>query len=130
MTKTCRMPLRRCAERFDAILLDIDNGPDAMTHSRNHRLYKRQGIEACRRALRRQGCLAVWSAEASKPFEQLLVSCEFHVRRYRVPAYPGSKSRFFFIWIATENEDFLPPGGGKPRAVPPPSRKPRRRKRH
>ena len=46
--------------RFDAILLDIDNGPAAMTDTGNRRLYGREGIQACRRALRKQGCLAVW----------------------------------------------------------------------
>lgn len=101
--------------RFDSILLDIDNGPNAMTDSGNRRLYGRQGIGACRRALREQGCLAVWSAEPSKKFEQLLISCSFHVRRFRVPAYKGSKSRSRFVWIASEDEIILPPGGGEPR---------------
>jgi spermidine synthase len=101
--------------RFDSILLDIDNGPNAMTDSGNRRLYGRQGIGACRRALREQGCLAVWSAEPSKKFEQLLISCSFHVRRFRVPAYKGSKSRSRFVWVASEDEIILPPGGGEPR---------------
>jgi len=101
--------------RFDAILLDIDNGPSAMTDSGNRRLYGREGIRACRRALREQGCLAVWSAEPSKQFEQLLMNCRFHVRRFRVPAYRGSKSESRFIWIASEDKRILPPGGGEPR---------------
>jgi spermidine synthase len=101
--------------RFDAILLDIDNGPSAMTDSRNRRLYGHDGMQACRRALREQGCLAVWSAEPSKPFEQLLMSCSFHVRRFRVPAYKGSKSQSRFVWVASEDKGILPPGGGEPR---------------
>jgi spermidine synthase len=100
---------------FNAILLDIDNGPSAMTDSGNRRLYGREGILACRRALREQGCLAVWSAEPSKKFEQLLMSCGFHVRRFRVPAYKGSKSRSRFVWVASEDKIILPPGGGEPR---------------
>ena len=100
--------------RFDSILLDIDNGPTAMTDAGNRRLYSREGIEACRQALREQGCLAVWSAEPSKKFEQLLMSCNFHVRRYRVSAYKGSKSRSRFIWVASEDKIILPPGGGEP----------------
>ncbi len=99
---------------YDAILLDIDNGPSAMTDSGNQRLYSRKGIEACRRALRERGCLAVWSADASKPFEQLLMRCGFHVRRFRVPAYKGSRSQGRFIWVASENKGVLPPGGGEP----------------
>ena len=100
---------------FDAILLDIDNGPSALTNSRNSRLYGYEGIAACREALRKQGCLAVWSAVPSKEFEQLLMDCGFHVRRYRVPAYTGSKSQSRFVWVASEDKSILPPGGGEPR---------------
>jgi spermidine synthase len=100
--------------RFDAILLDVDNGPDAMTDSGNRRLYAQDGIQACRRALREKGCLAVWSAGPSKKFERLLVRSGFHVRRFRVPAYEGSKSQFRFVWVASENASILPPGGGEP----------------
>jgi spermidine synthase len=100
---------------FDAILLDVDNGPRAMTDAGNHRLYGYAGIEACRQALREQGCLAVWSAEPSKDYEQLLVSCGFQVCRYRVPAHQGSKSHSRFVWVASENKANLPPGGSEPR---------------
>jgi hypothetical protein len=65
--------ISRSKSGFDAILLDVDNGPDAMTDSGNRRLYSREGIGACRRALRKQGSLAVWSAEPSKKFEQRLM---------------------------------------------------------
>lgn len=113
--------------RFDAILLDIDNGPDAMTDSGNRRLYGREGIRTCRRALRQQGCLAVWSAEPSKKFEQFLMSCSFHVRRFRVPAYRGSKSQSRFIWVASLDKHILPRGGGEPRL--PPKNQPKRNRR-
>ena len=105
----------RSKGRFDAILLDVDNGPSAMTDSGNRRLYGRKGIQACRRALRKQGCLAVWSAEPSKKFEQLLMRCSFHVRRFRASAYKGSKSQSRFVWVASEDKIILPPGGGEPR---------------
>lgn len=107
--------ISRSKSRFDAILLDIDNGPSAMTDSGNRRLYCREGIQACRRALREQGCLAVWSAEPSKKFEQLLMSCNFHVRRFKVPAYKGSKSQSRIVWVASEDKIILPPGGSEPR---------------
>jgi len=109
--------ISRSKSRFDAILLDIDNGPSAITNSGNHRLYGYDGIQACRHALREQGCLAVWTAEPNKKFEQLLMRCNFHVRRYRVPAYKGSKgskSQSRFVWIASEDKTILPPGGGEP----------------
>jgi len=101
--------------RFDAILLDIDNGPSAMTYSGNSRLYGFEGILSCRNALRKKGCLAVWSAGPCKEYEQLLLRCDLHVRRYRVPAYKGSKSQSCYVWIASENKSILPPGGGEPR---------------
>jgi len=110
--------IARANGRFDAILLDIDNGPSAMTNERNRRLYGHEGIQACRRALRQRGCLAVWSAVPSKPFEQRLMGCNFHVRRFRVPAYKGCKSPSRFIWVASEDKTSLPPGGGEPRLSP------------
>ena len=107
--------ISRSKSRFDAILLDIDNGPSAVTDSGNQRLYGREGIRACRRALSEQGCLAVWSSDPSKSFEQLLMNCKFHVRRFRAPAYKGSKSQSRFVWVASEDKTVLPPGGGEPR---------------
>jgi spermidine synthase len=107
--------ISRSKSRFDAILLDIDNGPSALTDTGNRRLYGQEGLQACRRALRQQGCLAVWSAVSSRKFEQLLMRCNFHVRRFRVPAYKGSKSQSRFVWVASEDEHILPPGGGEPR---------------
>ncbi len=107
--------LTRSKNSFDAILLDVDNGPEAMTDSGNHRLYGYEGIYACRNALRPNGCLAVWSAAPSKRFEQLLMSCGFQVRRFRVPAHRGKKSHSYFIWVVSQNKKILPPGGGEPR---------------
>ncbi len=125
--------ISRSKSRFDAILLDIDNGPNAITDSGNSRLYSHKGIQACRQALCEQGCLAVWSAEPSKKFEQLLMGCRFHVRRFRVPAYKGGKSQSRFVWVASQDKTVLPPGGGKPRlpfknASPENRRRPRERR--
>jgi len=109
--------LSRSKSRFDAILLDIDNGPSAMTDSGNKQLYGREGIGACRRALRQGGALAIWSSVPSKAFEQLLMTCNFCLRRYRIPAYKGSKSQSRFVWVASQDETILPPGGGEPRPL-------------
>ena len=107
--------ISQAQNKFDAILLDVDNGPNAMTDSGNSRLYSYAGMWACRRALCKKGCLAVWSAEPSKEFEQRLMSCDLHVRRFRVPAYKGSKAQYRFVWVAAEERRSLPPGGGEPR---------------
>jgi spermidine synthase len=102
--------IMRSKSRFDAILLDIDNGPSAIVDTGNHRLYGREGILACRRLLGAQGCLSVWSVEPSKKFEKLLRSCSFHARCFRVPNYKMSKSRSRFVWVASEDKINLPSG--------------------
>jgi spermidine synthase len=102
-------------KKFDTILLDVDNGPNAITSSGNQRLYGYKGVWACRNALREKGCLAIWSAKPSKYFEQLLMDCGFHVTRFRVPAYKGKNPQSHFVWIASENKSKLPPGGGEPK---------------
>jgi len=106
--------ISRSSNRFDAILLDVDNGPSAITDSGNQRLYTQAGIQACRRALRKPGSLAIWSSEPNKVFEQLLMNCGFHVRRYKGKAHRDGNSKPLYIWVAAEDEAILPPGGGQP----------------
>ena len=107
--------IRESTDKFDAIIMDIDNGPGAVTDSGNSRLYSRRGILSCMDAMKKNGCIAFWSAEPDKEFEQRLVSCGLHVLRYRATAYKSSKARSRFIWVASKNKDILPPGGGEPR---------------
>ena len=107
--------ISRSRNRFDAILLDIDNGPGAFSYSGNSRLYGHKGIWACRRALRKNGCLAVWSAGPCRAYERLLLHCGFHVRRYHAPAFKGAKSLARLIWVAAADSSVLPPGGREPR---------------
>ncbi len=115
--------LLKSANGFDAILLDVDNGSSATTDTGNDQLYTQAGIELCRRALRKPGVLAIWSAAPSKDFEHLLMSCGFQVRRYRVPIYQATHTKHAFIWLAAEDASILPPGGGEPR--PPKKKKPK-----
>ena len=107
--------ISRCRHGFDAILLDIDNGPDALSDPGNHRLYGPDGLLACRGALRDQGCLAVWSAGPSPRFERLLTDAGFQMRSFRVPAYRGSRARTRIVWVASRDRQRLPQGG-RPRA--------------
>ena len=72
--------LRRVQQPFDAILLDVDNGPDAMCMASNERLYDRPGLIRIRRALRPGGVLAVWSAGGSSVFENRLAEVGFAAR--------------------------------------------------
>jgi spermidine synthase len=101
--------LTQSKDKFDAILLDIDNGPSAIVDSGNQRLYTPAGIQTCRRALRKNGCLAIWSGIPSKAFEQTLMNCGFHVRRYKLKAYSGSSKTSLFVWVASEDKSILPP---------------------
>ena len=72
--------LRSVREPFDAILLDVDNGPDAWTLASNDRLYDLPGLRRTRQALRPGGLLAVWSARPSSPFEKRLLAAGFTTR--------------------------------------------------
>ena len=107
--------LSKTPRGFDAILLDVDNGPGPNASKQREAVYGREGLKACRAALRDGGCLAVWSSEANKSFEEQLMRTGFHVRRFRVEAYPGSKSQGRYIWVASDNKRSIPPGGGEPR---------------
>jgi spermidine synthase len=72
--------------RFDAVILDVDNGPDAFTTTTNAHLYGDAGLASIRAALRPGGVLAVWSAWEDRKFEQRLRYGGFTVRVERVRA--------------------------------------------
>ncbi len=76
--------LRASRGRFDAVLLDVDNGPDAFTAGTNAGLYDNRGIAAARDALTASGVMAVWSAWEDRRFEQRLRYAGFTVRVERV----------------------------------------------
>lgn len=78
--------MRRSTAAFDAILLDVDNGPDAFTATGNASLYNDAGIAAARAALRPSGVLAVWSAWEDRRFQQRLKYGGFDVNVERVRA--------------------------------------------
>jgi len=70
--------------QFDAVLLDVDNGPTAFTASKNAGLYDNRGIAAARAALKEKGVLAVWAAQDDGRFEQRLRHGRFDVQVQRV----------------------------------------------
>ncbi|GGK32562.1 hypothetical protein GCM10008955_28100 [Deinococcus malanensis] len=84
---------------FDAILLDVDNGPEGMTQEDNDWLYAPKGLAAIRAALKPGGVLAVWSVEAVPRFTTALNRAGFtvHVRTARARGDRGAKHT---IWIA------------------------------
>jgi spermidine synthase len=86
--------------RFDAILLDVDNGPDGLSRKANNRLYTLQGLNAARGALRPGGLLAIWSAAPDVKFKQRLGNAGFAVDEIKARANKGRGGRYV-IWIAT-----------------------------
>jgi len=88
------------ANAFDAILLDVDNGPTALTDRRNARLYRDRGLASIRRALRPRGVLAVWSASPDREFERALRRSGFTVRSESVRARRAAKGPKHTVFIA------------------------------
>jgi spermidine synthase len=76
--------LRTSPGRFDAVLLDVDNGPAAFTASHNAGLYDDRGLAAVRASLKPGGVLAVWSSREDRRFEQRLRYGGFDVTVERV----------------------------------------------
>ncbi|MGH6873082.1 MAG: spermidine synthase [Rhizomicrobium sp.] len=87
--------------RFDAILLDVDNGPDGLTQDANDRLYNPAGLHATRKALRPRGVLAVWSAAPSPKFTRRLLSAGFTVEEIKTRANSNGRGPRHIIWMAT-----------------------------
>lgn len=93
--------LLEAAQRtYDAVLLDVDNGPEDLTRRDNHWLYTRTGLEAASKALRPKGVLAVWSAGPDRAFSQRLRRAGFEVDEVRVGSRsPRGRSRHT-LWLA------------------------------
>jgi len=87
---------------FDAIMLDVDNGPEGLTQKRNSWLYSATGLQSCARALRADGVLAVWSASADRAFSQRLAASGFRAEEVQVFAH-GNRGTRHTIWIAQKH---------------------------
>ncbi len=92
--------LQREHQAFDAVLLDVDNGPEALARRDNNWLYARPGLQAAFNVLRPAGVLAVWSAAPHQSFSQRLRSVGFAVEELRVPARERRGGRRHTIWLA------------------------------
>jgi spermidine synthase len=92
--------IRGTRAAWDAILLDVDNGPDGLTLPSNDRLYDRAGLAAARAALRPGGVLAIWSSAPDKGFTRRLIEAGFAVEEATVRAHRGRGVRDT-IWFAT-----------------------------
>lgn len=85
--------LRSRLGQFDAVLLDVDNGPAALSSPNNGRLYTSRGIVVARAALKAQGVLAVWAVNDDQKFEQRLRNGGFEVKVQHVRAHLNGGAR-------------------------------------
>jgi spermidine synthase len=86
--------------RYDAILLDVDNGPDGLTRASNDRLYNMAGLAAASAALKPGGMLAVWSSAPDPGFTNRLRRAGFSVDEVMVRAHRGKRGAKHTIWLA------------------------------
>jgi spermidine synthase len=89
------------AQAYDAILLDVDNGPDGIVRPENDRLYAASGLTAAFAALRPGGTLAIWSGAPDEGFTRRLGRAGFKVEVRTVRARADGKGAHHTIWLAT-----------------------------
>jgi spermidine synthase len=105
-------PLRTRKDAFDAIILDVDNGPEGLTRKANNRLYSLSGLNLTRAALRPGGIFAVWSAGPDPEFTTRLRRAKFWTEEFKIRPRHQKGGTKHTIWIAqrrsTEADTFLP----------------------
>lgn len=85
--------------RYDAILLDVDNGPEGLSRPGNDRLYGARGLASARAALKPGGVLAVWSAHPDDAFTRRLKQAGFAVEEVRARAHGKRGGSRHLIWL-------------------------------
>jgi spermidine synthase len=85
---------------YDAILLDVDNGPDGLTRAANDQIYSMSGLALAKAALKPGGVLAVWSAAPDAAFARRLKTAGFQVEEVSVRARSNGKGPRHVIWFA------------------------------
>ena len=86
---------------YDAILLDVDNGPDGLSRVANNQLYSARGLKAAKAALKVGGVIAIWSAAKDPAFTGRLRQAGFVVEEVAVKARSNGKGPTHVIWFAT-----------------------------
>ena len=92
--------LREGPQAYDAILLDVDNGPERLAHPANEWLYSLAGLQAAHAALRPAGVLDVWSASSDRAFSKRLRQAGFAVDEVGVHARAAGRGGRRTIWLA------------------------------
>lgn len=96
--------IRSGRSAFDAILLDVDNGPEGLTRQANDSLYSIAGLTAARDALRPGGVLAVWSSGPDQNFSRRLGKAGFDMDEVKVRANRARAGSRHVIWLATRRD--------------------------
>lgn len=92
--------IRAGAHAYDAILLDVDNGPDGLVRDGNGQIYSLEGLRAARHALRPGGVLAIWSAAKDDAFALRLRKAGYDIEEISVRARSNGKGAKHIIWFA------------------------------
>lgn len=100
--------IRSSRSTYDAILLDVDNGPEGLTRKANDVLYDLEGLRAAYASLRSGGVLAVWSSGPDQDFTRRLRKSGFDVDEVRLRANGTRGGARHVIWIATRAEHGRP----------------------
>ncbi|MCB5204308.1 hypothetical protein LH464_17715 [Neorhizobium sp. T786] len=87
---------------YDAILLDVDNGPEALTREENDRIYDLRGLAAAKAALRPGGVLSVWSSAPDSQFTRRLQSAGFAVDEVPTRASTKGRGAKHMIWLGVK----------------------------
>ncbi|MFZ2032099.1 MAG: hypothetical protein WAU68_17440 [Vitreimonas sp.] len=88
-------------DSYDAILLDVDNGPEGLTRRDNDQIYATHGLREAKAALRPGGVLAIWSAAPDERFTRRLKHAGFQVEEVMVRAGRNNKGARHVIWFAS-----------------------------
>jgi len=89
---------------YNAIMLDVDNGPQAMTQEGNDWIYGFDGLESAYKALRPKGVLSIWSTDPDPAFTRRLVKTGFKAEEVKARARGGKKAGgHYFVWVATRS---------------------------
>ncbi len=94
--------IRRKCGVYDAILLDVDNGPEGLTRKDNDWLYTTQGLIAAGQAIKPGGILAIWSSSPNEVFTKRLKNSGFKVKTKHVRARNSRKGGHHTIWLASK----------------------------
>lgn len=95
--------IRSHQSKFDAILLDVDNGPEGLTRKGNDALYSAAGLDVAHTALRPGGVLAVWSSGPNPAFAKRLRGADFEVNEINIRATGKGRGVRHVIWMATKS---------------------------